>query len=293
MSHLATRQHHNHLLQRVYDKYGFEDFAFEVIERCPIHELDERERFWISFYDTTNREKGYNFESGGNDLKKHCPETIEKMALASRGHNNKLTPEQVTEIKKSIIAGVSFKELAEKFKVSDGCIYRIKILQNWAYVSPELNEELFRTDTSRDIKRLSEGEINECKELILAGELPFTLSKKYGIPYKRFSDMFRREMDLVKSKREELIEPVKKLFFKNLPVSEILETTGATYRQYKKITAGLEIIRHERNVEYVGKAKAEGKTNPKIAKELHVNRCTVTVYWKEYQQKYANTVIIQ
>ena len=39
------------------------------------------------------------------------------------------------------------------------------------------------------------------------------------------------------------------------------------------------------------KAKAEGKTNYELAKELNVNRCTITVYIKEYNQKYANTVI--
>lgn len=291
LSHLGKGQHHNYLLQRVYDKYGADDFVFEVIERCRLTEIDERERFWISFYDTINREKGYNFESGGNELKKHCPETIERMRSASRGHNNKLTLEQVTEIKKRIIAGVSFKELAEKFNVSDSCIYRIKNLQNWEYISPELNEDLRRTDTSRDIKRLSNDEINECKKLIMSGEPPFNLAKKYEIPYGRFSKLFRCEIDLARYKWKELIEPVKVLFFENLSVCEILAKTKITYRQYKKITYGLEEVRHARNVEYVGKAKAEGKTNSEIAKELNVNRCTITVYWKEYKQKYADTVI--
>ena len=45
------------------------------------------------------------------------------------------------------------------------------------------------------------------------------------------------------------------------------------------------------NVLYVGEQKAQGKTNGEIAEVLNVNRCTITVYIKEYNQKYANTVI--
>lgn len=85
----------------------------------------------------------------------------------------------------------------------------------------------------------------------------------------------------------------KELFFKNLPVKNILATTGLTYPQYKRIVNGLEAIRKEQNVKYVGEAKAAGKTNFVIAKELNVNRCTITVYIKEYNQKYANTVVSQ
>lgn len=294
LSHLQSKTHHNQLLQRVYDKYGKDDFAFEVLEVCEIKILDERESFWINFYDSTNREKGYNFETGGNEGKQHCQETIEKMKVSSRGHNNKLTPEQVTEIKKSIIAGVSFHELAQIFGVSDSCIYRIKILQNWVYVSQELNDELFRIDTSRkDIKYLSATEISECKELIAKGVPSFTLSKTYGIDYKRFTKIFSNEINAIKNHKEKLISEVKNLFFQNFSVEEILEKTGVTYPQYKRITYGLEEIRREHNIEYVGKAKEEGKTNPEIAKVLNVNRCTVTVYWKEYKQKYADTVISQ
>ncbi|MBR1398103.1 MAG: GIY-YIG nuclease family protein [Selenomonadaceae bacterium] len=287
-SHLQCQTHHNELLQKVYNKYGFEVLSIEIIEKCDIDKLDDRERYWINYYDSTNRDKGYNFESGGNELKKHSAETKEKMTLASRGHNNKLTVEQVTEIKKQIIAGEPISEIACKFNVGQSCIYRIKILQNWAYVSPELNEQVFNTDTSRKINRLTQSEIEECKKAILDGESAFLLAQKYGISYGRFLDIFRNEVNMSKIKSKEwqkAEELCKALFFKNLSVKDILKATGLTYTQYKRLTKGLEIIRHNKMVEYVVEAKAEGKTNPVIAKELNINRCTVTVYWKEYKQK--------
>lgn len=45
--------------------YGIENFSFEVIEYCSQKDLDSREIYWISYYQSTDREKGYNIETGG------------------------------------------------------------------------------------------------------------------------------------------------------------------------------------------------------------------------------------
>ena len=46
-------------------KYGIENFSFEVIEECLPEELNEREIYWIDYYDSFNKEKGYNMTPGG------------------------------------------------------------------------------------------------------------------------------------------------------------------------------------------------------------------------------------
>ena len=163
ISHLQAGTHHNELLQRAYNKYGIDAFSFEIVETCDKDILDERERYWIKFYDSTNRSRGYNFESGGSVLKKHSPETIQKFIYSSRGENNKLTKEQVVEIKKSIINGSSFKEISERYGVTNSCVYQIKNLGNWQYVAPELNEKLIATDTSRHVPHMSERVCNTAR----------------------------------------------------------------------------------------------------------------------------------
>lgn len=290
-SHLQSHKHHNELLQRAYDKYGWDVFEVEIIEKCDSENLDERERFWIDKYDATNHELGYNFESGGNALKKHNASTIKKFILSSRGENNKINANDIPDIKRRLIDGESLANVANDFKVSISCIYRIKNLQNWEYIAPELNELLIATDTSRKIKKLTESEKSDCRRRIASGDHIFDLAKEYGIPYKRFSDYFREEIDAVNARFCKAKELALELFWKNKSINEIIEKTGLTYPQYKKVTAGLIVERRKRNVLYVGKSKAEGKTNYELAKELNVNRCTITVYIKEYNQKYANTVI--
>lgn len=37
-------------INRSFEEYAYEDHKFEIIERCEISKLDERERFWQDFY---------------------------------------------------------------------------------------------------------------------------------------------------------------------------------------------------------------------------------------------------
>ena len=48
-------------------KYGrFEEI--EILQYCSIEDLPEREKFWIAFYQSNNKEKGYNLTPGGETL---------------------------------------------------------------------------------------------------------------------------------------------------------------------------------------------------------------------------------
>lgn len=48
----------NSILYQDMRKYGVENFHFEILEKCNIEKLDERERYWIKKLDTHT--KGYN-----------------------------------------------------------------------------------------------------------------------------------------------------------------------------------------------------------------------------------------
>ena len=55
------------ILQKAWNKYGKDSFKFETIEICPISELDEREKYWISYYqcNCSKTRHGYNVTDGG------------------------------------------------------------------------------------------------------------------------------------------------------------------------------------------------------------------------------------
>ena len=55
------------VLYKAFNKYGIENFKCEEIEKVPNNKLDEREKYWIEFYDSYFN--GYNSTLGGRAVK--------------------------------------------------------------------------------------------------------------------------------------------------------------------------------------------------------------------------------
>lgn len=64
LSLLRKNEHFNHKLQEAYNTYGSP--IFQILEECSISELVDREKFYITEFDSVNT--GYNILEGGRDL---------------------------------------------------------------------------------------------------------------------------------------------------------------------------------------------------------------------------------
>jgi group I intron endonuclease len=100
---LRNNTHGNDHLQRSWNKYGEENFEFEILESYPNEHIYSMENYWCNMLDSFNYDKGYNqkptnpFNKGGNSLqareklrqanlgKKASPEAKRKMSLAKLG----------------------------------------------------------------------------------------------------------------------------------------------------------------------------------------------------------------
>ena len=84
---------HKTYFHKALNKYGLINFKFDVIEICASQEeLDLREKYWISYYKSNNRNFGYNIECGGKDGRKGIALTNEhknKLLLANIGKKHK------------------------------------------------------------------------------------------------------------------------------------------------------------------------------------------------------------
>ena len=86
-NHLRINKHHNTHLQNAVNKYGIENFEFEVLEECEERFLVSEENYWINMLNTCNRKYGYNL-LGGNPLNgngRMSPESIEKTRVKKIG----------------------------------------------------------------------------------------------------------------------------------------------------------------------------------------------------------------
>ena len=74
--HLYYSENEQTLLQRAFKKYGITNFKFEVLEECEPQNLNEREIYWINFYNSF--ENGYNMTPGGENHS-HIQVSFEKL----------------------------------------------------------------------------------------------------------------------------------------------------------------------------------------------------------------------
>ena len=58
---LRNGKHSNELMQKDYNEYG-EDYGFYELDFIPIFLHKEREFFWMAFFGTYDKDKGYNYK---------------------------------------------------------------------------------------------------------------------------------------------------------------------------------------------------------------------------------------
>ena len=117
------RRHYKHLTQlndntyfhRAIKKYGIDNFDLEIVEDdIPLNQLDERERYWIKYFDSYfTSGKGYNETKGG------------QWGASSQ----LLSGSQEEEIKQKLKNNLelSLTEIASQYNVSLSCISNINV----------------------------------------------------------------------------------------------------------------------------------------------------------------------
>lgn len=142
-------------------KYGSKAFTFEVLEECTLDMLDEREIYWIAYYNTY-KGFGYNCNPGGGN---------------NRGENNgrtKLTNEEVAYIRECYDLHMRRRDVYEGFKdkISFSAFASIWDGTTWKDIKPEVyteeNKKYYMyeaTNGENSINaKLTDEEVIKCRE---------------------------------------------------------------------------------------------------------------------------------
>jgi group I intron endonuclease len=119
----------NKILYLAFNKYGIENFNFEVLEECDRSLLQKREIYWIEYYNTFKN--GYNMTPGGD-------------GAYSVGENNvfaKLTEQDVIFIRQSYLDEKPKIDIYRKYyenKISFSGFEAIWQGKNWKHIMPEI-----------------------------------------------------------------------------------------------------------------------------------------------------------
>ena len=146
-----SREEYNKPFYQAIRKYGLDNFSFEVLEECSQEKLNEREVYWIEFYQTFPLKlgKGYNLYPGGE------------------GNYHRLNNDQILEIIRLLREHrLNYNEIANKFNVCRDLIGGIN--NGYFYNKP---------DISYPIRHFGKG----IKKKYLNNRSPSTY-KRYSVP---------------------------------------------------------------------------------------------------------------
>lgn len=103
-----NRKDYNTLIYQAMRKYGIENFNFEILEKCDISELNDKERYYVKIYSPS-----YNITPGGKG-----------------GHVNK--PDKLNEIIEDLKENeLTMKEISKKYGYCFDTIKNINIGETW------------------------------------------------------------------------------------------------------------------------------------------------------------------
>lgn len=102
-------------LYRAMRKYGIDNFSFEVLEECLIDELNEKEKYYITLYQSQITANGYNQDEGGNCV-----------------IHGKLSWDTVNEIKLKIKnTALTLIQIADEYGLHENTIQNINSGRTW------------------------------------------------------------------------------------------------------------------------------------------------------------------
>ncbi len=200
--------HDNKYLQNAWNKYGEDNFTFEVIEILPREEIDERERYWIAYY----RENGgcYCIQDGGQptnigryvspEARKRVGEmnrqrmlgsklsekTKQKMSEIRTGKhpirkNDLMTEDEARTVKEMLVAGYSSGDIVKTTGVPYKGINSIISNNNYAAIKVDGWDEYIANRMKSVKHRLTKEQILQLVEDSKNGMSNEELAKKYNI----------------------------------------------------------------------------------------------------------------
>ena len=143
--------------QNAIQKYGWDNFEHYILYmNLTKQEAENKEKELISYFNSTNRDKGYNIELGGNSVGKISDEQKMKISKANKGKlKGKNNPSAKKVICENIIFG-SAKECANHYNINPSTMKQWlnginKTPIEWynkglRYINNEMSDYIIQTD---------------------------------------------------------------------------------------------------------------------------------------------------
>jgi group I intron endonuclease len=167
--------------------YGLKNFQFKILELCKKNDLNDKEKFWISFYKSNDYMYGYNLTGGGFD----SSENIYKISQNDLDNVIKLLLENKSNIEIAKLYNVSDQLISDinngRARKKDNLIYPIRRRLKMKKEKVVLDKKIFKRPDKMDLAKLiKENGFKGVAKMI--GCTDKTIAKwciDYNIPHKK------------------------------------------------------------------------------------------------------------
>ena len=194
-------------LYQAFRKYGIENFEVRILEYCETELLDEREKYWIKYFDTFKN--GYNSTEGGQnwsenifseETKNRRRKTLEKnKSLSCEKHpRSKLTNEEVIKIRQRYIDGESVEQIYSDYKnlYSKDTFKNIIFGRSYKKIGNVPQKEQIRyTNKNRKLGKLKDEIVREIRYKYSLGNTSYPkLAKEYNVSIPTIASIIKYQL---------------------------------------------------------------------------------------------------
>ncbi len=196
------------LLRKAVNKYGKASFNRIIIDKAfSLADLNEKEKFWIEFYDAIHNDSFYNIASGGDggnvrtgysDEQYRMSEN-KRISAVKRGHiygeqvkSSILTESDVSRIIEDIKMNTPLAEIGRKYNISEMTVSDIKNKRTWKHITKNEDFSTF-TVSYVSTRKKPVGQFDKNMNLINTYESAREAEKCTGIGYKMISKVCHGE----------------------------------------------------------------------------------------------------
>jgi group I intron endonuclease len=139
---LKLKQHHSIYLQRAWEKYGEENFTFEILELLETTDiLLEREQYYLDKYESYKKENGYNICS----VAENCTGVIASKETRRKMSESHTGQKRSSEQKKNISKSLRGKSKVNRPRITEKEAKEIKILLELTELTQKEIAEIYNT----------------------------------------------------------------------------------------------------------------------------------------------------
>ena len=244
----------NDLVSRAIQKYGRNHFWYEILE-SQIENYDQREKYWISYYNCI-RPNGYNTSEGGN---------YPPVQKGTHHPESKLTDKQLNELIYDLqYTQLSYSQLSDKYDLSKSSIYEIN--NGKTYFNSEISYPIRTNKNPRGA--LSDKQVLEIIELLKSSYLSYEeIGSQYGVEARAISrinrGVFHKQTsetypirigklgnNTPKLSYEQVTEIIDLLVNSTLSLRQIAKKFGVEYKDILGIKNGTTKLYRKKDLEY-------------------------------------------